>query len=103
MQWTDFGVIKNETSRFTALMSHNETMQQDVHQSHLKLVLKRIKREKITRKAEAKGRKEKKKKRKEMEKEKRSSAEELSLSHSLNKIFCKVQKPNCILSVSLKR
>lgn len=87
-------------------MSRNETMQQDVHQSHLKLVLKRIKWEKITRKAEAKGRKEekKKKKRKEMEKEKRSSAEELlSLSHSLNKIFCKVQKPNCILSVSLKR
>lgn len=32
-----------------------------------------------------------------MEKEKRNSAEELlSLSHSFNKTFCKVQKRNCI-------
>lgn len=37
-----------------------------------------------------------------MEKEKRFSAGEL-LSHSFNKTFCEVQKPNCILSVSLKR
>lgn len=35
-------------------------MQQDVHQSHLKLVLKRIKWEKITSKTEEKGRKENK-------------------------------------------
>lgn len=47
--------------------------------------------------------KKKKGKRKGMEKEKRTSTELLSLSHSFNKTFCKVQKPNCILSVSLKR
>lgn len=79
-------------------MSHKATMQQDIHQNRLKLVLKRIKWEKVTREAEEKN------KSKGTEKEKRSSAEELlSLSHSFNKTFCKVQKPNCILSDSLKR
>lgn len=64
-------------------MSRNETMQQDVHQSHLKLVLKRIKWEKITRKAEAKGRKEEKKKERNGEREKelsRRTSESESLS-----------------------
>lgn len=57
----------------------------------MKLVLKRIKWEKVTSEAAEKGRK--KNKRKGMEKEKRSSAELLSLSHSFNKTFVKFKNP----------
>lgn len=61
-------------------------------------MLKRIKGEKVRREAE--GRKKRNERNGEKDISTRTS---ISLSHSFNKTFCKVQKLNRILSVSLKR
>lgn len=47
--------VINEVPRCTALMPHKTTIHKDVHQNHLKLVLKRIRWEKVRREAEEKG------------------------------------------------